>query len=352
MQALTARVPVDYGPAPAGTIRFLTMPPGSSGPWYVNTIVAHDRTLSEWLFVINTWNKGVLPEKYDTPLESGNPFTTRRAAAEFLTKLLAKELRLRWIARKFIMRVREKVYVRRTVGADSDLHTTLPVPHYAQVSVRDRNSRSLYVFHVKTITSMFQKSHKYSNYGIACPQVPKNPYTNKPWSSSQLIAITSQILAHTHLALRCVHPRGILEFVACGHDVSKYYLKHMTQQQLEGAQSFFKEIHNMELNTIREDLLDDFYDALGQDICCGWRTVRAFVLERLLSEALNNAWEKLLCALWVYTNFQKCVGFESYDAMLEEFSALHTQSYDWWKAQPKHLLRRPVNSDYDSSDSE
>jgi hypothetical protein len=352
MHALTTHMPVDYGAAPLGTIRFFSVSPGTCGPWYMNTIASHDRSLCEWLALINEWTKGVLPEKYDSPLASHNPFTTRRAAAEFLTELLAKELRLRWFARKFVMRLRERVYARRTVGADCDLHTTLPVPAHAMVSVRDRDSRSLYVFHVKTITSMFQNSLKYSNFGIACPQVPKNPYTNKAWSPTQLMEITSQILAHTHLSQRRVHPQRILEFCKCDHDISKYYLQYSEQLQLEGAQSFFKEIHNEELNQIREDLLDDFYDSLGHDICCGWRTVRAFVLERLLSEGLNNAWEKLLCGLWIYTNFQKCVGFESYDRMLEEFSNLHTQSYEWWCAQPKHLLRRPVSDDLDSTDSE
>ena len=80
--------------------------------------------------------------------------------------------------------------------------------------------------------------------------------------------------------------------------------------------------------------------------------MRAFVLGRLLSEELNNQWEKLLCALWILTNFHKYVGFESHDEMLEEFNNLHIVSYDWWCAQPKHLLRRPVSDDSDSTDSE
>jgi hypothetical protein len=304
--------------------------------------LSHDRTLSEWIFLIKTWQTGVLPEKYDEPLESGNPFTTRRSAATFLTELLAKELRLRWIARKFIARLRERMYARRTIGADCDLYTTEPVPEHARIVVHDRSSRSRYVFHVKTAIEIIRSALLYSNFGIACPQAPKNPYTNKPWSNAQLIAIVSQILAHTYLSLRRAHPQDILEFRLCDHDISHYFTKHKEALQIKGAQSFFKEVHNSDLNLIRIELMDDFYDSIGHDVCSGWRIVRAFALERLLSADLNNRWDKLLTNFWIYLNFNKCINYESYDNMLEDFSDLHSESYIWWNAQPKHLLRRPV----------
>ncbi len=350
--ARARRVTVDYGVPPKGTIRFFTIPLGAHGPWYMNEILSHDRTLSEFFLLIRNWQGGVLPEKYDESLESGNPFTTRRAAAKFLTKLLAKELRLRWFARKFVARLRERVYSRRTVGADCDLYTTEPVPEHARVVVHDRASRSRYVFHVKTAIQNIRSGLCYSNFGIACPQVPKNPYTNTPWSYAQLICIVGQILAHTHLSLRINHPQDILQFRLCDHDVSKYFSEHKEALQLKGAQSFFQEIHNRDLNSIRAELVDDFYESIGHDVCSGWRIVQAFALERLLSDELNARWDKLLCSFWIYLNFQKCVHFESYDCMMEEFMNLHTDSYAWWNAQPKHLLRRPQHGSLESSDSE
>jgi hypothetical protein len=352
--ARAQRLPVDYGVAPIGTIRFFTVPPGTCGPWYIQQIVSHDRTLSEWISLIKTWQTGVLPEKYDAPLSSGNPFTTQRAAAKFLIELLAKELKLRWVARKFVARLRERVYARRTVGADCDLYTTLPVPAHSQVVVRDRTSRTQYVFHVKTAIENIRTGLMYSNYGIACPQAPKNPYTNKPWSYAQLLTIVSQILAHTYLSLRTKHPQDIFDFRKCDHDISKYFEQHKEAIQLHGATEFFKEIHNSDLNYIRLELIDDFYETVGHDICSGWRTVRAFALERLLSDELNKRWNKLLSSSWIYLNFQKVVNYESHDSMIEDFLHLHTESYAWWNAQPKHLLRRPQShsDDLEYCDSE
>lgn len=360
MTALQQRVPVDYGVAPLGTIRFLTVPLNACGPWYMTEIISHDRTFSEWIALIKSWGTDApLPEKYDTPLSSGNPFTTRRAASVFLTELLAKELRLRWIARKFIARLRERVYARRIIGADCDLYTTEPVRSYAAVKVRDRLSRCMYVFDVKTATTLIRSGLNYSNFGIACPLAPKNPYTNKPWSTTQLMVICSQVLAYTHLSLRTVHPADIYEFRLCGHNVSQYFLKHAERLQLSGARAFFAEVHNTDLNEIRKELIDDFYDTLGHDICHGWRTVRAFAVERLLPTELEKRWDTLLCSYWIYVNFNKTVNFESFDRMLEEFSHLHDESYKWWCTQSRRILRRPAapvvslasSDNDDSSDS-
>lgn len=343
--------PVDYGVAPIGTIRFFTIPPGTQGPWYITEILSHDRTLSELLTLIAAWKTGILPEKYDTPLESGNPFTSCRAAAVFLTELLAKELRLRWIAQKFIARLRERVYARRIVGADADLCTTEPVPPHAAIYVRDIVSRSMYVFHVKTITNMIRNALNYSNYGIACPQPPKNPYTNKPWSYNQLMTICSQIIAYAHVSLRINHPADIYEFRLCEYDAAKYFLKHADRLNLQGAQSFFSEIHNNDLYNIRKEIIDDLYEIIGHDICSGWRTVSAFTVERLLPTNLNARWDKLLCSYWIYMNLNKVINFESHDTMLEEFTNLHSESYNWWCAQPRRLLRRPPSDSIDTCDS-
>jgi hypothetical protein len=348
MDAAKKRIPVDYGVPPRGTIRFFTFQHGCGGPWYIKTIVSHDRTLSEWINLINTWNKGTLPEKYDTPLSNGNPFTTQRAAAVFLTELLAKELRLRWIARKFVARLRERVYARRTIGADADLCTTIPVPDYAAVFVRDRLSRCRYVFHVKAISTLIRNSLNYSNFGIACPQVPKNPFTNKPWSYSQLISITSQILSYSYLSCFKKHDATIYDFRICNHDISLYFQKYATQLQINGAKSFFSDINNSDTREVRKDMIDDFYEYVGHDICNGWRTIRTFAAEQLLSPDLNNRWNNLITSYWIYLNYNKIINFASHDSMIEEFSNLHNESYSWWCAQPHTVVRRHTENDSDN----
>ncbi len=343
--------PVDYGVPAAGLIRFLTVPPGTCGPWYIQTIVSHDRTLKEWLQLIAEWKGGTLPEKYDQPLESGNPFTTRRAAAVFLTELVAREMRLRWLARKVIARLRERIYARRVVGADCDLYTTEAVPEYARIYVRDRASRSLYCFHVRTITSVVVSALAYNHYGIACPQPPKNPYTNKPWTTVQLMSITSQILAYHINGMRNRLPMTLLKFRKCGHDVATYFMKYTNELMIAGARNFFKDVMNPDRLETCGDLMDDLYEEVGVDICNGWRIVKTIVLGRMLDVHLLARWDKLLCSAWIFMNFQKNVGFETWDAILDEFNVLHERSYAWWNAQPKRILARPLPESDSESDS-
>ena len=343
MAACAARKPVDYGVPPPGTIRFFTVPLGPSTgvmPWHIQTIISHDRTLKEWVTLIKSWKASLLPERFDTPLESGNPFTTRRAAAEFLTELLARELRLRWIARKFAARLRERIYPRRVVGADCDLYTTEPVPPHACVYVRDRITRTRYCFHVRTATHLITSALSYSHFGIAAPQVPKNPYTNRPWSLTQLMTITAQICAYTFHSGRHLPPPTILKFRRCGHDVGAYFQKHSGELLIAGARSFFKDVRNPELLETCGDLLDDLYEAVGWDVCVGWRVVKTYALGRLLPTDLQGRWDKLLLAFWIHTNFNRFVGFRTQNAMMTEFIDLHEESYSWWVAQPKRLLPR------------
>lgn len=357
MAAAAKREPVDYGVPSPGAIRFLTIPLEQCNTWYFQDINARDRTLTQWLQLINVWNSGSLPEKYNTPLESRNPFTSRRSAAVFLTDLLARELRLRWIARKFVARLRERIYDRRVVGQDCDLFTTEPVPPHARVYVRDRLTRTKYCFHSRTATQLITSSLAYSQYGIASPQAPKNPYSNRAWTPAQLMVLTSQICAQSFLSMRNFLPVAILRFRCSGYCVEKYLQKHSNELMVAGALTFFKDVRNPDLMETCGNLFDDLYDVLGCDVCVGWRVVKTLALARLFPPEFMSRWDKVLMAVWIHTNFHKCFGFRSHDSMLTEFADLHYESYRWWVAQPKTLLRRVMataaESDEDSGpDSE
>jgi len=345
MKAIVTKQPVDYGVPLRGSIRFFTIPHGTSYDlWYMQRIVAYDRTLVEWIALINEWRTGVVYPNYETSLfvTPCNPFTTRHAASEFLTELLAREVRLRWIARKFVARIRERIYARRTVGADCDLYTTLPIPEYAMVRVRDRASRSMYCFHVHTAYAFIKSALYYNQYGIAYSLTPKNPYTNTEWSVPQLMVITSQICAYYYHSMYNNVPNIISDFRKSNHNAAIYFQNHKTDLQIAGARAFFKEDTN-DVKNIKDDLLFDLYDTIGFDLCTEWRTVKTCVLGRIICLALQTRWDTLLCAVWIYQNYAVVVDYDSYDAMLDEFTNLHEESYNWWMIQPKTILSNRVN---------
>jgi hypothetical protein len=341
MNSNITKQPVDYGVPLCGTIRFFTIPPGTTYDlWYMQRIVAYDRTLVEWIALINEWRTGFVYPNHETSLfvTPCNPFTTRLAASEFLTELLTREVRLRWIARKFIARIRERIYVRRIVGADCDLYTTLPIPEYAMVRVRDRASRSMYCFHVNTAYAFIKSALYYNQYGIAYSLTPKNPYTNTEWSISQLMVITSQICAYYYHTMHNTVPKIISDFRECNHNAAIYFQNHKEDLQIAGARAFFKEENNNDIKNIKEDLLFDLYDTIGFDLCTGWRTVKTFVLGQVFCPELQTRWDKLLCAVWIYQNYTMVVDYDSYDVMLDEFTNLHEESYNWWMCQPKTIV--------------
>ena len=332
---------VDYGVPPPGTIRFSTVSLSGHGPWYMDTIRSHDRKLSEWLALIGEWSKRILPEKYDQSLaESSNPFTTRLSAANFLTELLARELKFRWIARKWVACVRERIYARRVIGKDADLTTTIPVPQYAEIRVRDRQSRSLYIFHVQTLVRGIQSSLHYSIYGIASPCDPKNPYTNVPWTYAQRVSIVGQIFAYYSSSHHRYRPVVLESYQRCEYDAGKYFLANQRVLQIGSAQAFFSDIHNPDLQTIRNEIINDLYFMIGYDVCDGWRVVKTIVSARLISPELSLRWEYLFLAIWCFQNYGFTLRFGRFDDILEEFLTLHAETYAWWQLQPKRILNR------------
>lgn len=343
MRVLNARGGVvDYGIPPPGTLRFSTISLGGSGPWYMDAIRSHDRKLSEWLTLIGEWSNRILPEKYDQSIkESSNPFTTRSSAANFLTELLARELKFRWIARKWVALIRERIYARRVIGKDADLTTTLPVPNYAAVSIRDRRSRSLYVFHAHTLVRSFQSSLHYSIYGIASPCEPKNPYTNVPWSYAQKISIIGQIFAYYCLSHHRYRPVVLESYRRCDVDAVKYFAANKRALQIGGARAFFSDIHNPDLQTIRNEIINDLYFKIGHDVCDGWRVVKTIVGARLVSPELGARWDYLFLATWCFQNYGFTLRFARFDDIIEEFATLHSDTYAWWQSQPKRILTRP-----------
>lgn len=333
MAAALANTPVDYGIAPRGTFRLLTVDPSiCTSNWFINTVFSHDRTWNEWQELIKEWRK-------PCPFNVYAPFTSLAAAADFLETTLAKERRLHAIARKFINKVRARICARRLVGADEDLYTTLPIPADKVIKVIDYKTKSTYCFHPTTALKSVMSALTYNSYGIASPQPPKNPYTNIPWNLGQLITLTNGIgmqlwTAHKHI------PAFLTSFRECHYNLVRFMEVNHTALQIEAAVGFFKATYTDDVRGVYEDSLIELYDEAFGDRQAQYRTVRRLAVQRLLAADLMERWDRIALDGWVYSNHRMVHYSDSFEDLLDDLRRLHTDSYNSWNSSPRRILRR------------
>lgn len=301
-----------------GQIRFFQNVFTHLGPAHLAYISVkyYDRTYTEWQQCIQQWNSYTFV---------GIPW---RQLSQQLHDAFMFELKLRWIARKFIARLREKAYQRRSIGIYEDLYTLEPISPCKQVRVIDIYTRSIYFFHINTIVRSIKASLYYSNYGIANPIQPKNPFTNLHWKKHQLMSITQQIgniywNSHTHI------PFEIIELRTCQYDVAFYFEKNRKLLQINAAKSYFENYN--ESYDVYEDIITDLYDdcVIEQIHITDWLQVRPFLFKRKLSVDLLKEFNDIVVIAWIYENHNFCYKIKNYMELLYKFELLVSTSHNW-----------------------
>ena len=320
MDCYARGVPVDYGPLPPGTIRFLT-----SDESFDCTVRSHDRTLTEWLVLIDAMKNGIFD-------------SVRREGLRFEACFQANQ-RIRWLARKWLVCARRKIMDRRIIG-EEDLVTLLPIPSDFLISVYDTKTRNKYQFHTNTMVRTFMSALLYSSYGIAGPQIPKNPYTNVPWTLGQIVSIVGQIMRNQALHHR-LPPTVILLYRRAGYNIDSFLKSNKLLLSIAAAQSLFKTIEDPVTLEIYGEMLDDLYGE--EEIPYGWRYVKRLVHKRMLSDALMKQWDDFIIAYWIYSNYRMIIQpYANYEEMDVQFQKLNAHSIIWWKNQPRRILRNSV----------
>ena len=328
---------VPQPPPKPGKIRLITIPwhrVDCVDPFFI--ALSKDRTRREWMALLEEWRSQKLPTGVETnPFYFRNilrnPFMNKHLYAAALERILADEWQARFWVRKWVARVRARIYFRkRCVGAEEDLFTCQPVPAFQAVRIIDYASRSAYVFHTSTALKMLLSGLHYSHYGIACPTTPKNPYTNLPWKYGQLMSLVAQIGSNLWNAHRPM-PTELLKYREAGYNIQTFLEKNRRHLVIQAAESFFKEkTTNPDARDIYEELMRDLYDTLWADEePADAARVRRSVLQHRLSPALQTQWDRCVIAAWIYENHDFLhTDFTSYDQLLGTFLVLHTMTAD------------------------
>jgi len=298
----TGSGPVDLGLAPVGTLRPLLGDfRDASKSAMLAVFWSHDRSITEWITLITEYRTLYANDWWPVDLKRPRePIFYRPEVAKELEQLFLKNQRMRWICRKFIAKVRFRIMSKRIVG-ETDLYTMSAIPETQCIRVYDVKTRSVYQFHTHTMNKLILCGLKYSNYGIASPHVPKNPYTNIQWNIAQLISITNQLLLLGSNYCRDI-PFLLTLFRKSCFSIKVYFEKNMKYLQVEAAVHFFGDLEDADAKIMFLETYDDLCSYMdGHIYPLRVRRVRK-VLQETKDKELLRKWGKLITAFWIFYN--------------------------------------------------
>ena len=323
---------------PQGSIRIAYLPDNCSVSWKIIELTSVSRTLKQWFSHFATMDKSVFATNVPIDPNPENPFFHRKAFSIEGVKILYKNLHYRWLIRKFIRKIRLRIMERRIIG-EEDLCTTVRIPSESVVRVYDWKSKSVYLFHTQTIMKLILDKLKYNSYGIACPIVAKNPYTNIAFTLGQHISIVSQIITNLAKNHRMI-PDLLLSYRINRYDIPMFFANNKTKLHIHAACSFFANKDDAVVREITGEIMEDLYEQYGNRP--GFARVTQHVTERTLRQDLLVRWDFLLLSFWIYQNHLVLHGWTSHEPMIEEFHTLHRETIYWHRNRNAYTPRRPV----------
>jgi hypothetical protein len=338
-------------PPAKGFIRMLRIPYFDSTNWIHLDLKYKDYTFRGWMDFISALEKPLFSISNPDiqvpvmPYVEGtvpHPYCHRHIAAGIFRGMVLWNIRMRWICRKWIARVRARIVSRRVIGT-TDLVTMEPIPESHLVTVADYKSRSTYQFHYHTIQRIIREALLFQTYGISSPIYPKNPYTNIRWSTGQLVVLMEQIQEYVWKQRhRNVNP--LLQwFREAAYNIKRFQEEHKEELHLLAANSFFKDFLSPEVQEIVEEVLVDILEEL-----CLPKDGRVFqyVSKRSVPADIQKEWDTMVMCFWMYQNYRTVLHpqFVLYASMLEGSRALYEKTLEWIVSEvPKRRARRVLS---------
>jgi len=325
---------------PRGSIRIAYLPNTYNILWKVSTLTVFARTLTQWFDLFSIYNKHELNLCEPIDPNPENPFFNGKDFSNEGLTLLLKNIRYRWLLRKFVLNIRKRIMNKRIIGIE-DLCTTIRIPEEFIVRIYDWKSKSIYLFHTQTILKLILEKLKYSSYGIAVPKLPKNPYTNIPFTLGQLIIIVGQIITNLAKNHRVI-PDLLLSYRKCNYDIVNFFNVNKKDLHIHAACNFFSNKDDTDVREISGEIIEDIYTEHGK--LRGWTTVLKYVKERTVRHDLLVRWDALLLSFWIYQNHLIYHGWSSFSRMIDEFYVLHKETLQWHRHGYQIIYHRPVST--------
>jgi hypothetical protein len=200
---------------------------------------SRDRTLTQWSEEINRITEarptsGIVQAGYPADYE------------EQCWALLNRIQQTRWLARKVIAKLRNRVWMKRT-QCNIDLIDMEPVKDRDAVHLTDNKHKMIYRFHLRDLFSSLMSNITMSDEMLPNPRPPTNPYTNAPLTLAQTIAVCQALLTDYAARGRCP-PVLFAAFCAAGYDLDIFIKKNSSLLAQYAIQTYFKDVtpHNLD----------------------------------------------------------------------------------------------------------
>lgn len=240
-------------PSP-GVIRPLIPPRDGMEHWW-----ARDRTLTEWLSEIDECEAAVPTPVGGDIILPGAAALHPEGYATSVRALLWDLQHQRWLARKFLRRLQQRIWSRR-VQCDVDLIENTPVPDRDAVLLTDTRNRAIYRFHRRDIFNNLLSNITAADEFLPTPRPPTNPWTNQPLTPAQTIALCQRLTAD-YAARGTCPPVLFAAFCASGYDTRRYESENPSLLSQHAIQSYFRDIHDHNRETFCETLFQLLADA-------------------------------------------------------------------------------------------
>lgn len=328
----------DLGLAKKGTLRPLIGEfTDSRNSYALQQIWAYDRTLTEWNDLIRD-HKERFPVRFWSTSLTTHPWADYVKTGDEIEMFFIQNQRMRWLARKWIARVRMRVMEKRIVGHE-DIYTCDTIPPNALVRVFDYTTRSVYQFHTNTMIKLLLTQLTYGSYGIPAPATPKNPYTNIPWNLQQLVSIITQISNNLMKSHRMI-PLMLYNYRQAQYKIPEFYAKSRMQLCIDVAVAFFKNKYDTDARAIFLETYDDLVDYSGLALI-RHRIIRRLLEDGKLSNGLYASWMDLITSYWIYSNHAFLYRVTSVEDCVVRLQSLYTKSMDEYRST---VPRRGITS--------
>lgn len=273
-----------------------------------------------------------------------HPWGGRGAAAAYLEVVLEKSQRLRWILRKAVTRFLVAKSRQRVVGDTMDLVTTEPVPKAQQIVVCDLPTRTIYVFHTQTMVRAINQALLNGLFGIPEPRMPRNPYTNVPWSLQQIISIYSQVQVNLASTRNQFMGKLAILFRKHGYDIPTFAQQCAYFLRIVVARAFFADPTAHGWASVYTEILEDIFECLR--LQRQYRSVFRRILGRNIDPELQVVWDEMVLGFWYFENYVSVpasIGTSFMDLVVKTRN-LYARTCTWLDSQrpPVARARRPV----------
>jgi hypothetical protein len=165
----------------------------------------------------------------------------------------------RWLARKVIMRLQQRVWSRR-IQCDVDLIDMAPVPPRDRILLTDTKNRTIYAFHRRDIFQNLLSNISAASEMLPAPRPPTNPWTNVPLTRVQTMSICQKLLLDFAKRGQCP-PVLFAAFCAAKYDIRRFEADNSALLAQHAIRAYFADLHEHNREVVTDtvtQLLDEY----------------------------------------------------------------------------------------------